>query len=144
MGNLSLQRCIRTKGNTCNFFLAEYSSAYIDDGIIFSKTWSEHLTIRAVFDELKKAGLKVKGRKCQMAMFSCEYLGHVVGGQSIRPHPVKIEAIKNFRIPRTKTHVRAFLGLLGYYRNKFAQMSANLSNLTKKGSIQICWLSLRN
>jgi len=116
--------------------LVLFAAAYIDDVVIFSRTWPEHLQhIRAVFNELKKAGLKVKGKKCQFAMHSCEYLGHVVGGQSIRPHPLKIDAIKNFQRPRTKKQVRAFLGLLGYYRKfipNFAQLSASLSDLTRK------------
>ena len=58
----------------------QYASAYLDDIIIFSAEHLQH--IRAVFDKLKKAGLKVKGKKCQMAMHSL-LLGHVVGGQSI-------------------------------------------------------------
>ena len=45
-----------------------------------SGTWTEHLTHRrSVFDEIPKAGLTVKARKCQLAMDECVYLRHNIG-----------------------------------------------------------------
>ena len=46
--------------------LGEYSSAYIDDIIVFSGTWEEHLQhITVILQRLKKAGLTAKPGKCQ-------------------------------------------------------------------------------
>lgn len=113
-----------------------YSSSYIDDIVIFSKTWQEHLEhIREVFARLRAAGLKAKPRKCFFGMFECDYLGHTVGRSKVRPDDIKINAIRNFQTPRTKKDVRAFVGLTGYYRRfipQFAALSARMTDLTKK------------
>ena len=60
--------------------LSEYASAYLDDLIIFSKTWGEHLQhLDTVFMCLGVAGLTAKPAKCQFAMQECVYMGHIVG-----------------------------------------------------------------
>ncbi|GJR96039.1 reverse transcriptase domain-containing protein [Tanacetum coccineum] len=41
---------------------------------------------------------------------------HVINGNGIHVDPSKIEAVKNWKAPRTLTEVRSFLGLAGYYR----------------------------
>ncbi|GJU13009.1 putative reverse transcriptase domain-containing protein [Tanacetum coccineum] len=46
-----------------------------------------------------------------------QFLGHVINGNGIHVDPSKIEAVKNWKAPRTPTEVRSFLGLAGYYRS---------------------------
>ena len=53
----------------------------------------------------------------------------------MKPILSKVEAISSFPKPDTKTAVRAFLGLAGYYRRfipDFASVAAPLTDLTKK------------
>lgn len=118
--------------------LEEFSAAYIDDLIIFSSNWEEHLQqIRTVFGRLRAAGLTVKPAKCQFGMSECIYLGHVVGNGVIRPDPEKLAAVKMFPTPTTKKQVRAFLGLTGYYRKfipKYAAIATPLTDLTRKNA----------
>lgn len=58
----------------------EFSAAYLDDLVIFSRTWEEHLEhVRFVLSQLREAGLTAKPRKCQFAMSHCTYLRHIVG-----------------------------------------------------------------
>ena len=113
-----------------------FATAYLDDVVIFSSTWESHLKhLKQVFKRLKDAGLTAKRRKCQFGTTSCSYLGHVVGKGEIRPEQCKIQAVQDFNIPKTKKDVRAFLGMVGYYRRfigEFARKSACLSDLTKK------------
>ena len=76
----------------------------------------------------------MKLKKCQFGMEECSFLGHVVGHGKVKPEDGKIQAVKDFKIPATKKDVRAFLGLVGYYRKfipHFAETSACLSDLTK-------------
>ena len=117
----------RILGDCC-----KYAAAYLDDVIIFSRDWNSHLKhIKDVFDRLSRAGLTVKRKKCQFAPI---YLGHVVGCGLVRPETAKVEAIRDFKVPQTKKDVRAFLGLVGYYRKfipNFAEISACLTDLTK-------------
>ena len=93
-----------------------YASTYLDDIVIYSHSWQEHLEhITEVFRRLHQAGLTVKLKKCQFGMAQRSYLGHVVGKGKIQPEEGKIEAVQNFAVPKTKKDLRAFLGLIGYY-----------------------------
>ena len=116
--------------------LEDFSAAYLDDVVIRSETWEEHLQqLRQVLERIKKAGLTAKLRKCQFGMSECIYLGHIVGSGHVKPATSKLEAIRDFATPRTKKDVRAFLGLTGYYTKfikDFASTAAPLSDLTRK------------
>ena len=126
--------------------LDEFAAGFIDDMVIFSMVWGEHLThLRTVLGRLKHDGLTAKARKCQLAMQSCVFLGHVVGEGCVRPEQAKVEAVREFQQPRTKKDVRAFLGLAGYYRRflpNFSSITACLSDLTKSTAPNIVeWTS---
>ena len=52
---------------------------YLDDLIIFSHTFEEHLIhLRQVFDRIKTAGLKLTPQKCNFVQKQVKYLGHIV------------------------------------------------------------------
>ena len=96
--------------------LQKFSSAYLDDVIICSETWSEHLAhVQQVFERIRAAGLTVKAKKCQFGMTRCHYLGHMVGNGLVQPEPAKIVAVERFPTPETKKQICVFLGLTGYY-----------------------------
>lgn len=105
--------------------------AYIDNIVIFSTSWEDHLRhLDQVCSRLKEAGLHVKAHKCKFANADVSFLGHVVGKGKVRPQQAKVQAVNNYRVPRTKTDLRAFLGLVGYYRQFIPQFSARSANLT--------------
>ena len=59
-------------------------AVYLDDVVIYSDTWEEHLVhIRKLFDRLKDAHLTVNLAKCEFAEATVTYLGKVVG--TVRP-----------------------------------------------------------
>ena len=93
---------------------SDYAAAYLDDVVIHSTTWEDHTHhIRSVLSTLRGAGLTVKPKKCQLAMKTCTYFGHVVGNGEVRPEEGKVKAVVNYPTPTTKKQVRAFLGLTG-------------------------------
>ena len=82
-------------------------------------------------------GLKARPKKCRFGMTECDYLGYTVGRGRVKPNELKLEAIKQFKTPKSKKDVRAFIGLTGYYRRfipNFAAKAARLSDTTKKNS----------
>jgi hypothetical protein len=101
--------------------IGQFVAVYLDDIIIFSATFEEHLQhLRYIFEKLKEAGLRLGKDKCEFCKLELAFLGHIVSGQGISPDPSKIEKIKNFPIPKNTTELRGFLGLASYYR-KFIQ-----------------------
>ncbi|GJS96014.1 putative reverse transcriptase domain-containing protein [Tanacetum coccineum] len=69
-----------------------------------------------------------------------KFLGHVINGNGIHVDPSKIEAVKNWKAPRTSTEVRSFLGLAGYYRRfieNFSKIAKSLTILTQKNAFGI-------
>ena len=89
--------------------LEEFASAYMDDVIIFSTSWSDHQThLESALQRIQKAGLTIKKRKCQFAMAECVYLGHRVGNGKVAPEALKVEVIRQFPTPHTKKQVRSF------------------------------------
>ncbi|GKC43879.1 putative reverse transcriptase domain-containing protein [Tanacetum coccineum] len=60
---------------------------------------------------------------------------HVVNSEGIHVDPSKIEAVKNWKPPKTPTEIRSFLGLAGYYRRfivNFSKIAKPLTLLTQK------------
>ena len=100
---------------------------YIDDIIVFSKTPEEHLKrLQGVLDKLAKAGLKLKPSKYQFFKSRITYLGHIVSAAGIETDPKRIEAIKNWTLPRTATDVHSFLSFTNHYR-RFIQGYAKVA-----------------
>ncbi|GJU66838.1 reverse transcriptase domain-containing protein [Tanacetum coccineum] len=64
-----------------------------------------------------------------------EFLGHVINGDGIHVDPSKIEAVKNWKAPRTPSEVCSFLGLAGYYHRfieNFSKIAKSLTIMTQK------------
>ncbi|KZS03675.1 Uncharacterized protein APZ42_033546, partial [Daphnia magna] len=118
---------------------------YLDDVVVYAPTFETHLLrLNSVLSCLGKAGLKLKGSKCQFAMNTLKVLGHIVSKQGIAPDPDKIAAVRDFpECNQGKTtsnrikQVQSFLGLCSYYRRHiagFAKIAQPLTALTKKGA----------
>lgn len=112
------------------------SAAYLDDVVIFSDTWEQHLRhLERVLVQIQRAGLTLNPAKCQWAREEAKYLGYRLGRGEVRPQVDKVEAIRSCPRPRTKKEVRSFLGLAGWYRRfvpQFATIATPLTNLTAK------------
>ena len=115
---------------------------YIDDIIIFSKSFEEHLSrLSLVFQRLREANLKLKPSKCHFARNSVNFLGFVVSSDGVSPDPDKIEAVRSFPVPKCVKDVRSFLGLCNYYRRfveGFAKITSPLNRLTRK-NVEFVW-----
>lgn len=116
----------------------EVCLAFLDDIIVFSKDFEQHLErLQLVFDRLMQANLKLKPSKCKLFQTRVQFLGHVISKDGVSPDTEKVDVILKWPIPRNLTEVRAFIGLINYYRKfvkSFAEIARPLHELTRKGS----------
>lgn len=108
--------------------------AYIDDLVVMSDDWNEHLErLRCLLERLKEAGLTLNLSKSHFAKGTVSYLGYTVGSGLVRPKNANVDAILKFPPPQTRRMLMQFLGMCGYYRrfcSNFAAVAAPLTALT--------------
>jgi len=110
---------------------------YLDDVIVIFPDFSTHVSrLREVFDHLRAARLKLKPFKCALLQPKVKNLGHVVDCDGVATNPEKVQAVKEWAVLRDLPELRAFLGLVRYYRQYipgFAGVAQPLNRLTVKG-----------
>ena len=109
-------------------YLGDFALIYLDDIIIYSKTWKGHLNhLRLVFEALRGAGLMVKIKKCEFTKKELKFLGHIISREGIRIDPEKIEKMINIGLPKNLKELRSRLDLFSFYR----QYIKGFSTITK-------------
>ena len=76
----------------------------------------------------------MNGEKTVLNDVQCEFLGHTADGDGIRHTEKRVSAVKKMVRPHDKKQVKAFLGLVNYFRKHlkmdFADLMAPISKLT--------------
>ena len=115
---------------------------YIDDVVIFSDNWSDHIRqIERFFQIMREAKLTINLMKSEFGKATVKYLGHIVGQGQVRPLDAKIQTIVKYPIPTSRKELARFLGMAGYYRNfclNFSDIAAPLTNLLSK-KVKFVW-----
>ncbi|GFT75050.1 retrovirus-related Pol polyprotein from transposon 297 [Trichonephila clavipes] len=124
--------------------LEDFFVPYLDDIAIFSDTWESRIKhMETVLQRIKRAKLTIKPSKCKFAQQNVKFLGHIVGQGFRTPSEIKVQAVLEFPTLRTKTQIRAFLGIAGYYQKYIslflviaAPLTDALKGRAKKGEIK--------
>ncbi|KAK9032806.1 hypothetical protein V6N11_017849 [Hibiscus sabdariffa] len=88
-----------------------------------------------VLEVLKSNNLFARRSKCFFGQQQVEYLSHIISNAGVATDPSKVEAMKNWQLPKTLKPLRNFLGLTGYYRKfirNYGSISKPLTPMLKK------------
>jgi hypothetical protein len=109
----------------------------VEDILVFSKTYEEHLVlVRRLFERAAQHSVSINVSKLVFAQPSAKFSGYIVNSTGFSPHPDLMKAIREFPVPRNATDVRSFHGLcqqVGHFSTKVAESLKPLSPLLKKG-----------
>jgi hypothetical protein len=98
-------------------FKWQIALVYIDDIIIYSKTFDDHVKdIKTILGLVAKSGITLSLKKCHIAYQSLTALGHTVSNLGIGTAEGTVEAVKKFPRPTSVKEIQRFLGLCVYYR----------------------------
>ena len=112
------------------------SILYMDDILVCSKTWKEHLQhLEEIFIRLDHNNLRLKLKKCTFGRGSLPFLGYLITTNGVSPDPDNVSRLQKLPSPTNTTETRSFLGLANYYRRfipDFSNIARPLYNLIKK------------
>ena len=107
---------------------ADQRAQYVDDiGIAANSVTQLIRNIRAVFECIRQAGLKLSIDKCHFGVTEVEFLGRTITPQGIAPQDHKIQKfLANVRFPKSEKQVQRYIGFVNYYRNYIPRLSEKL------------------
>lgn len=138
----SFQRIMNTLLSSFN----DFTLVYLDDIVIYSRSYDEHLIhLKKIFDTFKLNNLTLNITKCEFAKQSIEYLGHIISSTTITPLPDKIKCISLLPEPKSLAQANRFIGALSWYRKfipQFASIASPIhavTNLSKANRFKFKW-----
>ena len=86
-----------------------------DDIIVWSRTLSKHNEhLNKLFLKIRKSGLNLNKKKCQIGVKSVVFLGHIISSECVKVDPAKIEAITKMSLSNSVNELQWFLGMITY------------------------------
>ena len=109
---------------------ADQCAQYVDDIGIAANTPEQLIkNLRAVFQCLQKAGLKLSMAKCIFGAQEVDFLGRTVTTKGVAPQKQKItKFLKKVKFQRSKKALQRHNGFLNYYRNYIHRLAERLTS----------------
>ncbi|MBW0472621.1 hypothetical protein O181_012336 [Austropuccinia psidii MF-1] len=102
---------------------------YIDDIIIYSETWEDHVQyIDRVPRKCTPINLKISLKRCNFGQQKLLPLGHKVSGISQEIDQTKVAAVLQKPVPRNIKEIKSVLVLASYYRSHIRNFAHKTSN----------------
>ena len=112
---------------------ADQCAQYVHDiGIAANNATDLTQIIRAVFQCIRNAGLKLTIEKCHFGVKQFEFLGRTISSEGVPPQTHKIQNfLKKLRFPKSKKALQRYQGFVNYYKNYIARMAEKLNPFYK-------------
>jgi hypothetical protein len=92
----SLDTFMRMMDDILGPFTNNFVVVYLDDILIYSKTWVEHLHhIQQILHTLRQHKLYANLEKCSFGMDKVHYLGYIIDQHGVHVDPATIEVIRD-------------------------------------------------
>lgn len=102
--------------------------------------WKTSVPSRASYSKNQNGNKKISQKKRSFFQEKINFLGHVTSEEGVATDPDKIEATKDWHLPRTIHEVQSFIGTCSNYRRYirwFLEIARQLHKLTEKESVLI-------
>ena len=136
LGLKNAPRTFQKLMNTIFRNLDEFVICYLDDVLIFSKTFADHLIhVETVLQILKQENLSANPKKCTFHTDEVDYFGKTISPSGRSLKAAKVEAFDRIEMPSTIKEIRMFLGATGFFRDfiqDYAKIAQPLTELLKK------------
>ena len=84
--------------------------------------------LQAVFQCLRKAGLKLSMGKCHFGVQEVDFLGRTITTKGVAPQKQKItKFLEKVKFPRSKKALQKYIGFLNYYRSYITRLAERLT-----------------
>jgi hypothetical protein len=97
-------------------FLWIFTLVYIDNIVVFSRNWEDHLVhLNKVLSTVSAAGITLEPKKCFVGYSSILLLGQKVSRLGLSTHKEKVAAIQELLRPSSILDLQKFLGMINYF-----------------------------
>ena len=112
---------------------ADQCAQYLDDiGIAANDAEQLINNLRATFQCIQKAGLKLTMHKCHFGATEIDFLGRTITPAGVKPQRPRVQSfLENTKFPKSKKALQRYLGFLNYYRNYIPRLSEKLTPIFK-------------
>lgn len=91
-------------------FIDSFFIVYLDDILVYSATWEEHIShLVEVLETLKKPQLLENIKKCEFLQQFLVYLGYLISGGEMKIDPSNMDTIMKWMIPTNVSMARSFI-----------------------------------
>ena len=105
--------------------------SYVDDVLITSRTFEEHLEcIRQFMESVRKNKMMLSFEKMQLCQKQVLFLGYELSEEGFKINPKKLNGLNEMGDPESKADVRRLLGFVGFWRNFVPALSEITKGLT--------------
>ncbi len=104
----------------------------VDDNLLYDYDYESHLQrVRQVLQRCREAGISLSLKKFEFAQNEVDFCGYKVSGSGWRVDNEKVDAIRKFPVPKNRTDLRSFFGLVQQFSD-FSSKIAELGDLLKE------------
>ena len=119
--------------------LRTHLAIYMDDGILFSQTFSQHMELlQNIFQKLQQTGLKINPQKSLFAKEKLQFLAFEFNKEGMKIDESRFEKIRNIKPPNSVKQLKAVYGFFNFFRKhcpKYSILTAPWRALLQADSI---------